>query len=77
MKVKELIEALQDLDPNLEVMIAGDGEGNGIVPYDGWCVGHYFQQEEEFYAEEDLADLEEEDENGEPLKVNAVVLFPL
>jgi hypothetical protein len=35
MKVSELIEALKDLPPDLEVVMSKDAEGNGFSPLDG------------------------------------------
>jgi hypothetical protein len=35
MKVKELIEALQEVDPEMEVILQKDSEGNGYSPLAG------------------------------------------
>jgi hypothetical protein len=35
MKVSELIEALQEMDPDMEVIMQKDGEGNGYSPLSG------------------------------------------
>jgi len=35
MKVKELIEQLNDIDPELEVICQRDSEGNGYSPLEG------------------------------------------
>jgi hypothetical protein len=34
MKVKELIETLKNFDPELVVILSGDGEGNNFSPMD-------------------------------------------
>ena len=41
MKVGELIRQLSDLDPDLEVVMSRDAEGNGFSPLSGFEVGHY------------------------------------
>lgn len=41
MKVKELIKILQSEDPELEVMLQRDPEGNGYSPLYGWWTGSF------------------------------------
>jgi hypothetical protein len=41
MKVRELIEALQQEDPEREVIMASDGEGNNYSPLSDYWVGAY------------------------------------
>ena len=36
MKLRELVEKLQELDQDLEVVISKDSEGNTYSPLDGW-----------------------------------------
>jgi len=82
MKVKELIESLKKLDPELEVILQRDPEGNGYSPLND------VDGEDVFFGQVDggmvlsAQDLAEEIENGyldeddgtfEP----CVVLFPM
>jgi hypothetical protein len=67
LKVKELIECLQGLDPELEVYVARDAEGNGF----NFCNGawEYFTTStrpgayfiDDVLAEEDVAEYEADD----------------
>ncbi len=41
MKVGELIEALKDIDPEREVIMSSDTEGNNYSPLSGWWDGIY------------------------------------
>ena len=63
MKVKELILKLQNLDPELEVIIQKDPEGNGYSPMSGAEIGQYLPDSP--YSgycihPDDLPDLDEE-----------------
>jgi hypothetical protein len=42
MTVRELIEALADEDPNREVIMAKDGEGNSYSPLSSYWTGAYY-----------------------------------
>lgn len=58
MKVKELIEELSELDPELDIVISKDSEGNIFNPV--FCVtsdGSYYEEEtKDLYLPEDLDD---------------------
>jgi hypothetical protein len=41
MKVKDLIEQLISLDPNLDLVMSKDAEGNKFSPIDEFTVGQY------------------------------------
>jgi hypothetical protein len=75
MKVKELIEQLSEMDPELEVILQKDAEGNGYSPLagsDGDCV---YEAESTYhgnvYGSEDV-----EDGYGEGCP-KVCVLFPI
>lgn len=77
MKVKELIEQLDELDPEAEVILQKDSEGNGYSP----CVGAesciYIPEstwDGQVYNKEDLDKDEEADTSKQ---VAAVVLWPV
>jgi hypothetical protein len=84
MKVKELLEVLQAQDPEMEVVLSKDGEGNNFSPYDGWSVGYYLADSTwsgEFSSDEHIEEASPDDyeefyadakENG----VRAVCLWP-
>lgn len=57
MKVYELIEELKKLPQELEVVVAGDDEGNSFrkVP-DGWVGVEKFDEDLDIYAPEDYED---------------------
>ena len=84
MKVRELMEALKDLDPNAEVILQKDSEGNGYSPCvgaDGDCI--YVPENTwsgDVYPTNQSADENclEEDEWNEMLKgPRCVVLWPI
>lgn len=60
MKVKKLIELLQKVDPNREVIVASDAEGNGYSPLSGWWEGTYCKGNLEAYLEKLTPELEQE-----------------
>lgn len=79
MKVQELIELLQGQDPEAEVILQKDAEGNGYSPLAGADPSLYLADttysgetlhpediEDEFYDEEDIA-----------AAVAAVILWPV
>ncbi len=41
MKVKELIEILKRVNPDLDVVMSKDAEGNFVSPFDDSCTGWY------------------------------------
>jgi hypothetical protein len=57
MKVKELIEQLQDVDPESEVIMAKDSEGNHYTPLSGFWEGAYVP-ETTYYGEVFYASME-------------------
>ena len=84
MKVKELIEVLQTLDPEMECIVQKDSEGNGYSPLAGADSHGIYIAETTWYGDvydsnwsaED-ADMDEE-EWEEILKMpRCVVLFPV
>ena len=75
MKVKELIEKLQAVDPDLLVVMSSDAEGNGFHPLEDALTGGYADGEVgllELTDELKKAGYSEEDVRGEP----AMVLWP-
>lgn len=63
MKIKELIEILSEMNPELEVILQKDPEGNGYSPLAGAEVGEYLPTSTysgESIHPDDLGDLEEE-----------------
>jgi hypothetical protein len=81
MKVKQLIKLLKDLDPDLQVILQRDLEGNGYSPLSG------VDDEDVLYGEDDdggmamsTQDLAEDIENGYLSEdhefVPCVILFP-
>jgi hypothetical protein len=82
--VKELIEQLAELPPDLEVLVAKDGEGNAFRTFTGCSVGFAEKEGEprrdgrcdyEFYHEEYYSVDPETGESDYPGD-NAVVLWP-
>lgn len=73
MNVKDLIAQLQTLDPELDVFISSDSEGNEFKPVsDNPFFTFYHDGEEEFCSPEDY-----QEEYDEEVKENVVVLFPI
>lgn len=75
MKVKELIKQLKKVDPNFEVVLSSDGEGNSYSPLSDFAEVDY-QAETTWSGEVHFNEYEEEDPDAifEP---NAIVLFPI
>ena len=74
MKVKELIEQLQKVDPELDVLASADSEGNAF--------GHVDEVEPAHFTGQNWTDIEvrskhswEEDEDGEYPGDNCVVVW--
>lgn len=83
MKVRELIEQLQKIDPEREVIMAGDAEGNSYTPLSSLWEGAY-RAEMPWFGQVGLESLTDEDreagygeedviEDGVP----AVILCPV
>lgn len=75
MKVKELIEKLKAVDPDMLVVMSSDAEGNGFHPLEDAETGGYADGEVgllELTEELKAKGYSEEDVRGEP----AMVLWP-
>ena len=72
MKVRELIAELQKLNPDHEVVMAADADGNGYALLDGTEDGHTYAHEHVWPTEHE--DQYELYEGGDG--VEAVVLYP-
>jgi hypothetical protein len=75
MKVCELIQDLLLADPDAEVLMSSDAEGNRIKPmFGGDPYSEVYYDGEDIYTEGDS-----EDENGDygTAKPNAIVLWPV
>lgn len=71
MKVKDLISTLNEHNPDAEIMISTDSEGNGFSPID--------EIEQVLYSptgQGDIFNLQEKEIIGENA-INAIVLYPL
>lgn len=82
MKVKDLMEHLQKMDPESEVVMASDREGNNMSPCDKAEDEYIYTPETTWYGEihsrEDCDTEEEWKERCSNSKtVNAVVLWPV
>lgn len=76
MKVHELIARLSTVDPNTEVLLSKDGEGNDYRPLDSWGTDYVAQmikdpsgsyvRDVELRNTEDLCDLECDGADHEP-----------
>lgn len=80
MNVKELIEQLQKLNPEQDVIIQKDGEGNGYSPLSDveWDLRYHPETtwSGEVYQDEDLDELGWDEEDRSKLQ-NVVVLVPV
>lgn len=75
MKVKQLIKQLQKFDPDHEVILSGDSEGNRFSPASE--LGEYCYTPENTWSGE-IRDLDDELEEDEAKPVaNAVVIWPV
>lgn len=68
MKIKDLIHSLSSLNPELEVILQKDSEGNGYSPLDGYACGTYA-------ANNDWSGEFSEEEQDD--SIHAVVLYPI
>jgi hypothetical protein len=71
MKVKEFIAVLSEHDPEAEIIISQDPEGNGFAPVDDVDSVLY-----SLTGQGDVYDLKDRETLGENA-INAVVLYPL
>lgn len=62
MLVKDLIEILNQLDPNLVVVLSRDPEGNGFAALEDYTEGFFNTSTEEFWSEEEFFDNDGEEE---------------
>lgn len=81
MQVKDLIEQLQTLPPDVEVVLSKDSEGNGFSPYADPCLGYYFADTSwsgDFYDDVSMHDEPDEyPDIDEEKMIRAVCLWPL
>jgi hypothetical protein len=79
MKVHEMIKLLGTLDPEGEVIMSSDAEGNSYIPLSGWDIGYYNKNSLDWYSESwsmDDCDMDEE-EYAELCKNSlSICLFP-
>lgn len=75
MKVKKLIKILSDKDPNAEVIISSDGEGN---TFNILCITTeaFYHRERDEFGWSDIELFDEDDEDRPKSSKKAVVLFP-
>lgn len=76
MKIKELIKELKALNPESEVILQKDSEGNGYSPLSGIEAGVYVPESTWSGEFVDQDDSEYDDARQEPSSVLAVVLYP-
>lgn len=74
MKVKALIELLSELNPEHEVVLSGDGEGNSYSPLADHGVGRYTP--ESTWSGEFSSEGDPDEGYCTKKEVNAVVLWP-
>ena len=84
MKVKELIKQLKQVDPNCEVIMSSDGEGNNYSPLSSFWQGSYVPSStcrgEVYYSsldDDDNIDSEDVRVPGEDGAVSAIILSPI
>ena len=80
MKIKELIDILESYDPETEVVMASDSEGNDYSPVDGFSEGLYVADSTwsgQMYDEEEFAEYVEDEEFDKEDGVKAICLFPV
>jgi hypothetical protein len=79
MKVRELIEELQKENPEAEVIMSSDAEGNSYSPIYGFEVGRYQAENAwsgTFYGQRDLDPDDEYYSPPEGDSIEALALFP-
>ena len=84
MKIRELIEKLNELDPDLEIIIQKDAEGNGYSPLAGIDSDGIYIKETSWHGEvydsnwsADDAAMEEEEWSELLKQPRALILFPI
>lgn len=80
MKIRELIDLLNRYDPETEVVVSRDSEGNSFSPVDGYSDGIYVADNTwsgEMYEEEEFDQYVKEGEFSKTDAVKAVCLFPV
>lgn len=84
MKVKELLEILKDLDPEMELIVQKDSEGNGYSPLAGADSDAIYVAKTTWYGEVYEVDLTPEDccmdqEEWEEMQKlpRTVILYPM
>ena len=83
MNVKELIDYLLGFDPETEIVIQKDAEGNGYSPLAGADVGHYIPDSTwsgDFYDVDWTADdccMDDDEFEEMKNRPRAVVLYPV
>lgn len=75
MKVKELITLLNGLNPDYEVVLSSDEEGNGYSSISGYAIGEFDKDEKEFLSD-DAEEYFDEGEEPTVIEVNAIALYP-
>lgn len=73
MKVKDLIATLKTVDPEFEVVMSSDGEGNNYSPLAGLSVEMYIP---ESTWSGQLMHPDDAEDNDTEYKENAVVVWP-
>lgn len=78
MIVSDLIELLQNCDPNAVVILSSDSEGNSYSPLVDCAAGFYNEKNQEFNSEEDVYEIELDDGETDVISrgIEAVVLWP-
>ena len=74
MKVKELIKELSKINPELEVVMSSDGEGNSFSPLYDFYMGAYFP-DSTWSGEFSYTD--ENDKYLSPEEINDICMWPV
>lgn len=80
MKVKDLIAELSELNPEFEVVLSSDSEGNNYSPLAGCDIGRYSPETTwrgDWTSVGDPGAPEEEIDGCTPEQANAVALWPV
>lgn len=75
MKVKELIELLSEMNPEHEVILSKDGEGNAFSPCGAHDVGQYVP-DSTWSGEWRSSGLPPDDGGCTQRQINAILLWP-
>jgi hypothetical protein len=76
MKVKELLEILNDVDPEAEVIMSSDGEGNSFSPCADHSAQYRYEADSTWRGELVSEDPDEFDEERWDAAIPCVVLWP-